>query len=264
MREETERFFASIVREDRSVIDLLTADYTFVNQRLAMHYGIPNVYGSHFRRIPVTDPARRGLLGQASILTVTSYPNRTSPVVRGEWILENILGTPPGSPPADVPPLEENHAGAAPRSVRERLEMHRANPVCATCHDVMDPLGFALENFDAIGRWRTREEAGPIDATGQLANGMPVDGPVALREAIAAQPAQFAGVLTKKLMTYALGRGVEPYDMPWIREIVRDAAQEDYRFSEIVLGIASSLPFRMRVAEPDGAPTERTAAAPPR
>ena len=182
MLEETKLFFESIQREDRSVMDLLNADYTFVNERLAKHYGIPNVYGSQFRRVPVTDPARRGLLGQASILTVTSYPNRTSPVQRGKWILTNLLGTPPTPPPPNVPALTENAEGSQPKSLRERMEAHRANAVCAGCHKVMDPVGFALENFDAIGRWRTSDEGVKIDPSGTLFNGAHVDGAVALRE----------------------------------------------------------------------------------
>ena len=249
LRRETELFFESIIREDRNVVDLLTADYTFVNQRLAEHYGIPGIYGSHFRRVAVRDENRRGLLGHGSIHTVTSYPNRTSPVLRGKWILENVLGTPPPAPPPNVPALEENAPGQAARSVRERLEEHRANPVCATCHNVMDPIGFSLENFDAIGQWRTREPGGAIDASGQMANGTPVDGPVSLREALTAEPEQFAGLVTEKLLTYALGRGLEPQDMPIVRAIVREAAAQDFRFSAIVLGVANSVPFRMRVAE---------------
>jgi hypothetical protein len=250
MRRETELFFESIMREDRSVLELLTADYTFVNQRLAEHYGIPNVYASHFRRVTVTDPNRIGLLGHGSIQTVTSYPNRTSPVLRGKWILTNVLGTPPPSPPPNVPALEENAPGAEARSVRERLEAHRANPVCATCHNVMDPIGFALENFDAVGAWRTKEPGGAIDSSGQMANGTPVNGPVTLREALSTEPEQFVGIVTEKLLTYALGRGLEPFDMPTVRAIVREAAAADYRFSEVVLGIANSTAFKMKLAQP--------------
>ncbi len=248
MRRETELFFNSIVREDRNVMDLLTADYTFVNERLARHYGIPNVYGSRFRRVEIPNPARRGLLGQASILTVTSYPNRTSPVLRGKFILTNILGTPPPSPPPNVPALDENKPGAPARSVRERLEEHRNNPVCKGCHGVMDPLGLSLENFDAVGRWRTVEPGGKVDASGQLADGTPVNGAIELRKALTSHPEQFVGVVTQKLMTYALGRGLESYDMPMVRKIVRDAAKDDYRFSSLVLGIANSVPFRMKRA----------------
>jgi hypothetical protein len=260
MRRETELFFESIIRGDRNVVDLLTAGYTFVNERLARHYGIPGIYGSHFRRIELEDEGRKGLLGHGSILTVTSYPNRTSPVLRGKWILENMLGTPPPAPPPNVPALEENAPGEAARSVRERLEEHRENPVCATCHNVMDPIGFALENFDAVGQWRTQEPGGAIDASGQMANGAQVDGPVTLRRALASEPEQFAGIVTEKLLTYALGRGLEPFDMPTVRRIVRQAAADDYRFSALVLGIANSIPFRMKVARPDGDSGAATAA----
>jgi len=247
-RRETELLFDSIMREDRNVLDLLNANYTFVNERLARHYGIPNVYGSRFRRVALTDENRRGLLGQGSVLTVTSYPNRTSPVLRGKWILENILGTPPPPPPPNVPALTENGEDGKVLSVRERLEEHRKNPVCASCHRVMDPLGFSLENFDAIGQWRAREDGGPVDASGQLADGSNVDGPVSLRKAIMRRPEQFVGTMTEKLMTYALGRGVEPYDMPIVRSIARAAARNNYRFSSIVLGIVKSTPFQMRKA----------------
>jgi mono/diheme cytochrome c family protein len=249
MRTETELFFASIMREDRSVLELLTADYTFVNQRLAEHYGIPNVYGSQFRKIQVTDPARVGLLGHGSIHTVTSYPNRTSPVLRGKYILTNILGTPPPAPPPNVPALEENAPGKEARSVRARLQEHRANPVCATCHNVMDPIGFALENFDAVGAWRTKEPGGAIDSSGQMANGTPVNGPETLRAALTAEPEHFVGIVTEKLLTYALGRGLEAFDMPTVRSIVRDAANDDYKFSAVVLGIANSTAFRMKAAQ---------------
>ncbi len=245
---ETELFFESIMREDRNVLEFLTADYTFVNERLARHYGIPSVYGSHFRRVAIPGEARRGLLGQGSILTVTSYPNRTSPVLRGHFILENILGTPPPPPPPNVPALEENHAGEAPRSLRERLEQHRSNPACAGCHRAMDPPGFALENFDGIGQWRTKEPGGAIDPSGELADGTPVDGPVSLRAAILRRPGMFVQTLTEKLMTYALGRGVEYADMPFVRAIEQQAAQHDYRFSWIVFGIVNSPPFQLKRA----------------
>jgi hypothetical protein len=261
MFEETELFFRSIIDEDRNVMDLLTADYTFVNERLAEHYGIPNVYGSHFRRVHIPNEARRGLLGQGSILTVTSYPNRTSPVLRGKFIMTNILGTPPPSPPPNVPALDENQPGAPARSVRERLEEHRENPVCKGCHGVMDPLGLALENFDAVGRWRTVEPGGKVDASGQLADGTPVDGAVALREALGKRPEQFVGVLTQKLLTYALGRGLEPQDMPTVRQIVREAEKDDYRFSALILGIADSAQFRMKRAAPPASQTGSTTAA---
>ncbi|HEX5049266.1 MAG TPA: DUF1592 domain-containing protein [Gammaproteobacteria bacterium] len=255
MRTETEMFFDSIVREDHNVLDLLTANYTFVNQRLAEHYGIDGVYGSQFRRITLTDSTRFGLLGQASIHTVTSYANRTSPVLRGKYILTNILGTPPPSPPANVPSLTENAPGKEARSVRARLEEHRSNPVCATCHNVMDPIGFGLENFDAIGAWRTKEPGGAIDSSGQMANGTPVNGPASLRAALTADPNQFVGIVTEKLLTYALGRGLEPFDMPTVRSIVRDAAANGYKFSSVVLGIANSTAFRMKVAQQPEATT---------
>jgi hypothetical protein len=260
MRRETELLFENVMREDASVSELLTADYTFVNERLAKHYGIPSIYGSHFRKVPVTDEARRGLLGHASILTVTSYPNRTSPVLRGKWVLENVLGTPAPPPLPNVPALEENETGKVARTLRERLEEHRSNPVCATCHDVMDPIGLGLENFDAVGKWRTREPGGEIDAHGQLADGTPITGAAELREALTADPEQFARVFTSKLLTYALGRGLESYDMPTVRRIVREAEDDDYRFSALVKGIVNSVPFRMRRAQSPDAPPEPTVA----
>jgi len=247
---ETELFFESIVREDRSVLDLLRADYTFVNERLAKHYGIPNVYGSEFRRVTLPGDQRRGLLGQGSVLAVTSYATRTSPVLRGKWLLENILGTPVPPPPPGVPPLAENHSGLRPRSVRERMEEHRKNPACSGCHNIMDPLGFSLENFDAVGAWRVRSESGaPIDASGKLVDGTVVDGPVSLRNALLARSGAFTQTLTEKLMTYAIGRGVEYYDMPDVRSIVRASAPGDYKFSSLILGIIRSPPFQMRRAE---------------
>lgn len=249
-REETELFFASIVREDRSALDFLSADYTFLNERLAKHYGIEGVEGDYFRRVSLPGQERRGLLGQGSILTVTSYATRTSPVLRGKWLLENVLGTPVPPPPPNVPPLEENRAGAVPKSVRERMEQHRKNPACAVCHNVMDPLGFSLENFDATGAWRAQTEAGtPVDASGVLVDGSKVDGPVSLRNALLGRPSLFVETLTEKLMTYAMGRGLQYYDMPSVRKIVREAAKNDYRFSSIVLGIVESTPFQMRRKE---------------
>ena len=247
-KRETELFFGSIIQGDRSVIDLLNADYTFVNERLAKHYGVPNVYGSQFRRIswPVDSP-RRGLLGQGSILTVTSIATRTSPVQRGKWLLENVLGTPPNPPPANVPALKENKTGDKQLSVRERMEAHRKNPPCAGCHKVLDPLGFALENFDAVGQWRTVSESGEkIDASGVLADGTKVDGVADLRKALLSRPNVFAGTMTEKLMTYALGRGLEYYDMPAVRAVTHQAARNDYRFSSLILGIVESTPFQMR------------------
>ena len=245
-RRETELLFGSILREDRSTLDLLAADYTFVNERLAQHYGIPNVRGSHFRRVALEDEARGGLLGHGSILTVTSYANRTSPVNRGKWVLENILGTPPPPPPPDVPDLETAEGGQA-LSMREAMEQHRANPVCASCHRLMDPVGLSLENFDAIGRWRDRSETrGAIDATGELPDGTPFDGPSGLKAALLRHPDRFVTTVTEKLMTYALGRGVEYYDAPAVRAIVRDAARDGYRLSSLVKGVVRSAPFQMR------------------
>ena len=246
MKQETEQFFSSMLREDRNVLGLLNANYTFVNERLARHYGIPGVYGSQFRRVPVAGEERRGLLGQASILTVTSYANRTSPVQRGKWILTNILGSPPLPPPPNVPELKENNGEGKPLSLRERMEAHRANAVCAGCHKVMDPIGFALENFDAVGHWRTSDEGTRIDPSGTLFNGVRVDGPAALRQMLVSRPEVFVGVITEKLLTYALGRGLEYYDMPAVRKIVRDGASQNFRFSSLVMGVVESSPFRMR------------------
>ena len=247
-RRETELFFESIVREDRSVLDLIDADYTFLNERLAKHYGVPNVYGDRFRRVALgEDSPRGGLLGQGSILTVTSYATRTSPVLRGKWILDNILGMPPGDPPPNVPELEEPPPGQAPHSMRERMTQHRVNPVCATCHELMDPAGLSMENFDAIGRWRDRGENGsPIDASGGLPGGQTFEGVAGLRQAVLAQPEVFVGRLTEKLLTYGLGRGVDYHDAPAVREIVRRAAREDYSFSSLILAIVESAPFQMR------------------
>ena len=251
-QKETQLFFASIVREDRSVMDLLTADYTFVNERLARHYGIPNVTGRQFRRVALADEHRRGLLGQGSILTVSSRPNRTSPVLRGKWILQNLLAAPPPPPPANVPPLPEKGEGATvvPATMRERMAQHRANPVCASCHSMIDPPGFALENFDAVGRWRDLDETfKPIDAAGQLPDGTKFDGVNGLRTALVAQPDRFTTAMTEKLLIYALGRGLEPYDGPAVRRIVRDAAARKFTFSSVVLGIVRSAPFQMRRAD---------------
>jgi Protein of unknown function (DUF1592)/Protein of unknown function (DUF1588)/Protein of unknown function (DUF1585)/Protein of unknown function (DUF1595) len=247
-RREMELFVHSILREDRSVLDLMTADYTFVNERLALHYGLPNVRGDQFRRITLTDSNRWGLLGKGSVLLTTSYANRTAPVLRGAWILENVIGTPPAAPPPDVEAFKENKEGEKPLSVREIMEQHRSKPSCNACHGVMDPLGFALENFDAIGEWRSQDRyaAVPIDASGQLVDGTVVNGPGDLRKALLKRPQQFVQTMTEKLMTYALGRSVEYYDMPEVRRIVRDAAGENYRFSSIVMGIVKSAPFQMR------------------
>jgi hypothetical protein len=247
MRRETELLFASIVRDNGSVLDLLRADYTFVNERLARHYGIPNIYGSRFRRVPVSDPNRRGLLGQASILSMTSVANRTSPVLRGKYVISNLLNTPPLPPPAVVPDLSESAHKDRPSTVREQLERHRANPTCATCHRNIDPIGFALENFDPVGQWQAKTREGlPIDSAGVLPDGTKIDGPVALRNAMLARPDVFAGTITEKLMIYALGRGLEPVDMPVVRGVVRDAAARNYAMQSILLGIVRSAPFQMR------------------
>ncbi len=248
-RRETELFFESVVREDRSVLNLLDADYTFVNDRLAAHYGMPQVKGSHFRRVPVSDPHRGGVLGQGSILTITSHPVRTSPVFRGKWILTNILGTPPPDPPANVPPLPDKAGAYAdrPPSMRERMAAHRDNPACASCHAMIDPLGFGLERFDPIGRLRdVDEQYQAIDASGVLPDGTPFDDVAELRGALLRRPDRFVGTVTEKLLTYALGRGLEHYDMPAVRAIVRQAAEQEYRVSAVVMGIVESLPFRER------------------
>ncbi len=247
-RKETELFVESQLREDRPVIDLLRANYTFLNERLARHYGIPRVKGSHFRRITLTDANRFGLMGHGSILTVTSYANRTSPVLRGKWVLENILGAPPPAPPPNVPALEEA-PGVKYRSMRDRMEQHRKSPVCAACHARIDPLGFAMENFDAVGQWRTQEGDTPIDASGAL-DGVKFNGLADLRKLVLNRQEAFAVAVTKKLLTYALGRGVEYYDMPAVRQITHQAAVNDYRWSSIILGIVNSSPFQMRRARP--------------
>ena len=258
-RTETRLFLESQLRDDRPALELLTANHTFVNDRLARHYGIPDIYGSHFRRVELDDDRRGGLLGHGSILTVTSYANRTSPVLRGKWLLENILGAPPPPPPPNVPALEENDEREVPASVRQRLEVHRRNPVCASCHAPMDPLGFALENFDATGRWRDLGEGGtPIDASGQLLDGTRFDGPKAFREALVTRGDEFVGTVVEKLLTYALGRGLEFYDMPTVRRVMRQTAADDHRWSALVLGIVKSVPFQMRSAEPS---TPRPASA---
>lgn len=246
MRRESELLVERVVREDRSVLELLKTDETSLNERLAKHYGVPHVYGSRMRRVALAgDSERGGLLRHGSILTVTSYPTRTSPVVRGKWILENLLGTPPPPPPADVPALEDNTVSAS-LPVRERLAEHRANAACASCHILTDPPGFALENFDAVGRWRTVEEGQPVDASGGLPDGREFVGVAGLEQALADQPEMFVGTLAEKLLTFALGRGVEPHDAPAIRQIVRQAADDEYRFSSLARGIATSTPFQMR------------------
>jgi len=254
---ETEMLFESVQREDRSVLDLLDADYTFVNERLARHYGIANVYGPDFRRVPVPSDARRGLLGQGSMLLVTSNANRTSPVQRGKWILENLLGSPPPLPPPNVPPLKENSEQARATSVRERMEQHRANPTCAGCHKIMDPIGLALENFDGVGQWRSVDSGFKIDASGQLVDGTKVDGPASLRQALLNRPEAFVGAMTEKLLMYGVGRETKYYDMPVVRAVMRESAGDRYRFSDLVLGIVKSAPFQMRMKE--AAPAETSA-----
>ncbi len=263
-RRETELFFQSILQEDRSVLDLLTANYTFLNERLARHYGIPYIYGSQFRRVSLdhgaADERRWGLLGKGSTLMVSSHTDRTSPVVRGKWVLENLLGTPPPPPPPNVPVLNEsNQRGGRVLTMRERMEEHRANPVCASCHRLMDPIGLSLENFDAVGKWRDREggAASPlIDASGTLLDGTAVNGPVELRQALLKKPEIFVSTLTEKLMIYALGRGLNAHDMPEIRKIVHNAAGKDYRFSQLILGVVNSQPFRLRAKPLNKAPDE--------
>jgi hypothetical protein len=257
MRRETELLFDNIVHEDRSVVELLTAQYTFVDERLAKHYGIPNVLGNRFRKVAVTDPNRYGLLGHASILTLTSTAIRTSPVQRGKYVMEVLLGTPPPPPLPNVPALPENselrtgHV-AKPLSVRERMEAHRADPVCAACHKMMDPIGFALENFDPLGVWRTRDSGFPIDSTGQMFDGAKLDGPASLRQALLNHSDSFLGTFTENLMAYGVGRVPEYWDMPVIRSIEREAARNGNRFSAFVMGIVKSPAFQLRRAEESG------------
>ena len=246
-RQETELFFESLLREDRSILELLSADYTFLNERLARHYGIPDVYGSHFRRVELKGEERRGLLGKGSILAVTSYANRTSPVLRGKWVLENILGTPPPPPPPDIPSLVETSEDGKALSMRQAMEEHRANPVCASCHNVMDPLGFAMENFDGIGSWRTRDAGDSIDSSGVFPDGTSFHGPAELQQVLLeGKREEFVATATERLLTYALGRGVEAYDAPAVRSIIREAATSDYRWSSLFVGIVKSTPFQMR------------------
>ena len=251
LRRETELLFASLVAEDRSVLDLLTADYTFVNERLARHYGIPGVSGSRFRRVALGEAhdARRGLLGKGGILTVSSQPGRTSPVQRGKWVLQNLLGVLPPDPPPDVPdlppPADDPAGNAREPTMREKMEAHRGNPACAACHRLMDPIGFSLENFDAIGRWRDHEQGVPVDASDVLYDGRAIEGPASLRRYLLRYSDQFVRTVTEKLLTYALGRGVEHHDMPAVRAIVREAAADDHRFTALVLGVVRSDAFRM-------------------
>ena len=255
LRRETESLFDEVRRDDRSVLDLLKPGHAWLNERLAKHYGIPHVYGTHFRRVPLEpDSERGGLLRHGSILTVTSYATRTSPVIRGKWILENLLGTPPPPPPSDVPALEDNTVSST-LPVRERLAQHRANVACASCHNVMDPVGFALENFDAVGRWRTLEEGQPVDASGGLPDGSRFVGVSGLEEGLLKRPEVFVGTLAEKLLTFALGRGIEASDGPAVREIVRTARAADFRFSALIDGIVRSTPFQMRTSLPSSAGT---------
>jgi hypothetical protein len=262
MQRETELLLDSIVRENRGVMELLTADYTFLNERLAAHYGIPNVQGSHFRRVALpADSPRRGLLGHGSILTVTSPAIRTSPVIRGKWILNNILGAPPPDPPPNVPALSDRRTQAKVQTMRERMSQHRSNPGCASCHSMIDPAGFALENFDTIGRWRTVDESyNAIDASGALPDGTAFNGVTELRTALTKHPERFVYTVAERLMTYALGRGLEYYDMPAVRKILKDAAPDGYKMQSIILGIVKSYPFQFRRI--DGAPELQAAVAP--
>jgi hypothetical protein len=250
---EAELFFESVLRENRSVLDLMTADYTFVNERLAQHYRIPDVFGSSFRRVRLDDPARHGLLGKGAVLLATSHPTTTSPVLRGKWVLENIIGTPPPAPPADLDTaLRTDPPGSAPRTMREQMERHRTSPVCASCHQTMDPIGFALENFDVVGEWRTRDRFGlTLNTADVLSDGTKITGVVSLREALIRRPDVFVQTFTEKLMVYALGRGLTAEDMPVVRKIVRDGRQEQYRFRALLLGIVTSAPFQMRLKVAD-------------
>jgi hypothetical protein len=252
IRRETELLFESVVRENRTIIDLLNADYTFVDERLARHYGIPNIRGSQFRRVTLEkDDPRRGLLGKASFLLVTSAANRTSPVSRGKWVLENVLGVPAPAVPASVPPLKENgdRTDGKVLSMRERMEEHRSNPACASCHKIMDPIGFSLENFDLTGKWRDVDLKTPVDASGELVDGTKLKGVATLRQALISRSDAFVNTATEKLLTYALGRAVHYYDMPAVRSIIREASRNDYRFSSLVLGIVKSAPFQMKVKQ---------------
>ena len=250
MRQETEMLMESVMREDRSVLDLLRADYTFLNERLAKHYAIPHITGNHFRRVQLDKSSvRGGLLSQGSILTVTSYATRTSPVIRGKWVLTNILGAPPSPPPADVPPLKEKGTQGKALSIRQQMAAHRDNPACSSCHTLMDPVGFALENFDAVGRWRTDDGALPVDAQGSFPDGTRFEGAAGLQRAVLNRPELFAGAITEKLLTYALGRGPEPYDAPAVRKVIRTSQAQAYRFSSLIAGIVESTPFQMRRAE---------------
>jgi hypothetical protein len=247
MAKETELLVESQVREDHSVVDLLSTDYTFLNQRMAEHYGIKGIYGTEFRRVKLEDPKRFGLLGQASILAVTSYPNRTAPTIRGKWVLEQLLGTPPPPPPPNVPSLKDDQT-TQKLTMRQRMELHRSSPQCAACHKMTDPLGFALDNFDGIGSWRDSlgPDSGPIDSSGTLPDGTPFNGPEGLRHVLLQKRGMFVENFTERLLTYALGRGVEEYDHSVVRKIAREASADDQRWSSIILGIVNSTPFQMR------------------
>jgi hypothetical protein len=243
-RRETQMFVADQFRRDRPVPELVAADYSFINERLARHYGVADVHGSHFRRVTFASGVRGGLLGQGSILAATSYPNRTSPVVRGRWLLENVLGSPPPAPPPDVPSLQ-NDASGRPRSIREQMEAHRRNPACAVCHVRMDPLGFSLENFDALGKWRTESDGGPVDASATLPDGSAFQGVTGLRQLLAGHETDFAQTFTQKLLAYALGRGLGVDDQPAVRAVVREASRDGYRWSAVIRGVVTSVPFTM-------------------
>jgi hypothetical protein len=251
MRRETELLFETLVQEDGSVLDILNADYTFVNERLARHYRIPNVTGDYFRRVEVTDENRRGLLGHGSILMMTSVADRTSPVLRGKWVMEVLLASPPPAPPPNVPTLEETKGVAEARvlTVRERMEQHRNNPACNSCHRVIDPLGLALENFDVTGQWRIKDGGSPIDPAGTLYDGTEISGPTALRQALLKRSDVVVTSFTESLMTYALGRRVEPFDMPTIRKIVNDSKKSNYKMSSFIMGVINSPAFQMSRAE---------------
>jgi hypothetical protein len=259
MEQETRLFVASQMRDNRSVVELLTADYSFLNERLAKHYGIRNIYGSHFRRVAFPDKTRGGLLGQSSLLTVTSYPNRTSVTMRGRWLLANMLGAPPPPPPPDIPALKDAGVDGQPSSLRERMEMHRKNPVCASCHQRMDPLGFSLENFDAVGKWRAASDGAPIDPSAVFPDGTRFDGITGLRALMVAHQEDFVRTFGGKLLAYAIGRGLDHHDAPAVRRIARDAAPANYSWSAIITSIVKSTPFSMAVA--GGEAGKATAAA---
>ncbi len=252
MRRETELFFYNLVRENRSVLELLTADYTFVNERLAQHYGIPNVAGSQFRRVTYPDDKRRGLLGQGSILVLTSLANRTSPVLRGKWVMEVLLGTPPPPPPPNVPDLEQTEGAKDSKllTTRERMEIHRSNPACTSCHRFMDPIGLALDNFDVTAKWRRRENGIPLDTRGNYYDGTSISTPGELAVALQKRPIPLMRTFTENLLAFALGRRVEYYDQPTIRAIVKEAERNDYRMSSFMLGVVTSQAFRMKRVEP--------------